>query len=446
MVDLVDMTSARRNRSSRAESSPVRSATGESALGETVRADFPILARRFGGQPLVYLDNAATAQKPQRVLDAIVDHYAAANSNVGRGYYRLSHLATDVYEQARETVRRAIGAEHPDEVVFVPGTTAAVNLLADTLGRDLVGGGDQVAVTGMEHNSNLLPWRRLCESVGAELVVVPADERGRVSAEDFAAALGPRVKLAAITHVSNVLGTVNPVRDMIAHAHRHDVPVVVDGAQAVPHRPVDVRDLDADFYVFSGHKVYGPMGIGVLYGRRDLLHRLEPYQVGGGTVKGVSTTEPVRYVPAPARLEAGTPHIAGAVGLAAAFDYLDELGWDTIREHDETLVLAAVDAVGAVPGVRVVGDPAADPNGIVSIVVDGIHPYDVGGHLDAHGIAVRSGVHCANTFVDTFGVVGTVRLSFGIYNTLAEVELVRDALRTVTPGTWTTEHPTERFL
>ncbi|GLW89827.1 aminotransferase class V-fold PLP-dependent enzyme [Actinokineospora globicatena] len=414
--------------------------------GESARADFPILATRLGGRALVYLDNAATAQKPRRVLDAITAHYTGANANVGRGYYQLSHLATDVYEQARATVQHAIGAEHPDEVVFVPGTTAAVNLLADTLGRDLVGAGDQVVVTGMEHNSNLLPWRRLCESVGAELVVVPADEHGTVPVEVFAAALGPRTRLAAVTHVSNVLGTVNPVREMVAQAHLFGVPVVVDGAQAVPHRQVDVRELGADCYVFSGHKMYGPMGIGVLYGRRELLGTLEPYQVGGGTVKGISTTERVRYVPVPARLEAGTPHIAGAVGLAAAFDYLADIGWDAIRAHDDTLVRAAVAAVSDLPRVRVVGDPAADPSGIVSIVVDGIHPYDVGGHLDAHGIAVRSGVHCANTFVDTFGVVGTVRLSFGIYNTEAEVDLVRDALRTVQPGFWTAEHPTERFL
>ncbi|RLK58072.1 aminotransferase class V-fold PLP-dependent enzyme [Actinokineospora cianjurensis] len=419
---------------------------GRATPGESVRADFPILGTRVGGRALVYLDNAATAQKPLRVLEAITAHYTNANANVGRGYYQLSHLATDVYEQARATVARAINAEHPDEVVFVPGTTAAVNLLADTLGRDLVGAGDQVVVTGMEHNSNLLPWRRLCESVGAELVVVPADEHGSVPAAVFAAALGPRVRLAAVTHVSNVLGTVNPVRDMVARAHELGIPVVVDGAQAVPHRQVDVRDLDADCYVFSGHKMYGPMGIGVLYGRRALLGTLEPYQVGGGTVKGISTTERVRYVPVPARLEAGTPHIAGAVGLAAAFDYLADLGWDAIRAHDAALVNAAVAAVSDIPRVRVVGDPAADPSGIVSIVVDGIHPYDVGGHLDAHGVAVRSGVHCANTFVDTFDVVGTVRLSFGVYNTEAEVEVVRDALRTVAPGFWTAEHPTERFV
>ncbi|MBM7774195.1 cysteine desulfurase/selenocysteine lyase [Actinokineospora baliensis] len=416
------------------------------APGESVRPDFPILATRVGSRPLVYLDNAATAQKPRRVLDAITDHYTGANANVGRGYYQLSHLATDVYEQARATVQAAIGAEHADEVVFVPGTTAAVNLLVDTFGRDVLRAGDEVVVTGMEHNSNLLPWRRLCESVGAELVIVPADDTGRVTAEAFDAALGPKTRLAAVTHVSNVLGTVNPVRDMVTSAHRRKIPVVVDGAQAVPHRQVDVRELGADFYVFSGHKMYGPMGIGVLYGRRELLHSLQPYQVGGGTVKGISLTEPVRYVPVPARLEAGTPHIAGAVGLAAAFDYLADLGWDAIRAHDEVLVRAAVTAVSEIPGVRVVGDPAADPSGIVSIVVDGIHPYDVGGHLDAHGIAVRSGVHCANTFVDTFGVVGTVRLSFGIYNTEAEVALVREALSTVKPGFWTAEHPTERFL
>ena len=420
--------------------------TTRAALGASVRPDFPILSRRFGGHPLVYLDNAATAQKPRVVLDALVNYYSEVNSNIGRGYYQLSHAATDAYEAAREVVRRTINAEHLDEIVFVPGTTAALNLLADTFGRAAVAAGDQVVVTGMEHNSNLLPWRRLCETRRAQLVVVPSGPDGRVRSADFTAALGPRVRLAAITQVSNVLGTVNPVRELAAQAHRHGIPVVVDGAQAVPHLPVDVRELGADFYVFSGHKVYGPMGIGVLYGRRDLLAQLPPYQVGGGTVKGVSFAEPVRYVPVPARLEAGTPHVAGAVGLAAALDYVADLGWDNIRRHDESLVRTAVDALNSVPRVRVLGDPAARPSGIVSIVVDGVHPYDVGGHLDAHGVAVRSGVHCANTFVDTFGVVGTVRFSFAVYNTEAEIDLVRRALTTLEPGSWTRDHPTERFL
>ncbi|MFE9577167.1 aminotransferase class V-fold PLP-dependent enzyme [Nocardia sp. NPDC006044] len=417
-----------------------------SILGESVRRDFPILEQRFGPNPLVYLDNAATAQKPRAVLDAMVNYYTGLNSNIGRGYYQLSMAATDAYEAARDTVRRAINAEHADEVVFTPGTTAAVNLLADTFGRSIVTAEDQVVVTGMEHNSNMLPWRRLCESTGAELVVVPVGAGGRVALDRFAAALGPRVRLAAVAQVSNVLGTVNPVRDMIAAAHRHGIPVLVDGAQAVPHRPVDVRDLGADFYCFSGHKIYGPMGIGVLYGKRELLSRLEPYQVGGGTVKGVTLAEPVAYVPVPARLEAGTPHIAGAIGLAAAFDYVHGLGWDAVQRHDDLLVEATVEALQGISRVRIIGDPAAQPSGIVSFVVDGIHPYDVGGHLDRHGVAVRSGVHCANLFIDTFGEVGTVRLSFAVYNTEAEIEVVRRALTTVRPGFWTHEHPTERFL
>ncbi|RJO72519.1 cysteine desulfurase [Nocardia panacis] len=415
-------------------------------LGELIRDDFPILRRRFGPHPLVYLDNAATTQKPQVVLDALVDYYAGVNSNIGRGFYTLSMAATDAYENARETVRRTLNAGRPEEVVFTSGTTGAVNLLADTFGRSRVGAGDEVVVTGMEHNSNMLPWRRLCETVGARMVVVPVEADGRVAPARFAAALGPRVRLAAVAHASNVLGTVNPVRTLIEEAHRHEIPVVVDGAQAVPHRPVDVRALDADFYCFSGHKVYGPMGIGVLYGKYALLSELSPYQVGGGTVKGVTLDTPVGYVPVPARLEAGTPHVAGAVGLAAALDYLAALGWQRVRGHDEHLVRAAVETFGAVPGVRVLGDPAADPNGIVSLVVDGIHPYDVGGHLNQHGVAVRSGVHCANVFVDTFGVVGTVRLSFGIYNTEDEIDVVRRALSTVAPGVWTKDHPTERFL
>lgn len=423
-----------------------RPAAATERLPAALREDFPILAARFGGRPLVYLDNAATTQKPRAVLDAIVDYYATANSNVGRGYYKLSMAATDRYEQARADVQQALGARHLDEVVFTGGTTDATNLLADTFGRELVDSGGQVVICGLEHNSNLLPWRRLCENVGAELVVVPVNERGSVDMADFSAALGPRARLAAIAHVSNVLGTLNPVGEMIAAAHRLGVPVVVDGAQAVPHWQVDVTALDADFYCFSGHKVYGPMGVGVLYGKRERLASLPPYQVGGGTVKGVTFSAPVRYVPVPARMEAGTPNIAGAVGLAAALHYVAELGWDAVRAHDVTLVRYAVDTLGAVPGVRIIGRPDLSPSGIVSLVVDGIHPYDVGGHLDAHGIAVRCGVHCASTLLDSLGLLGTVRLSFAVYNTIEEIDLVASALRTVRPGTWTIEHPTTRFM
>ncbi len=416
-----------------------------SGLPASVRDDFPFF-RSSAGAGLAYLDNAATTHKPQTVLDALVGYYAATNSNIGRGVYRLSMESTEAYEEARAVVQRAIGAARPEEVVFTRSTTDAVNLLTETLGRRLVGPGDQVVVTDMEHNSNLLPWRRLCEAVGAELVVVPVTGAGHVDAADFAAALGPRVTLAAISHVSNVLGTVNPVEAMVAAAHRSGVVVVVDGAQAVPHWPTDVQSLGADFYCFSGHKVYGPMGIGVLYGRHDVLSTLPPYQVGGGTVKGVWFDEPVDYVPVPARLEAGTPHVAGAVALAAAFDYLAGLGWEAIRAHDELLVGATLEAVADLERVQVIGDPGRHPSGIVSLAVDGIHPYDVGGHLDASGIAVRCGVHCASTFVDTLGLVGTVRLSFGIYNTTAEVERVRDALAVVEPGYWTFEQPATRFL
>jgi cysteine desulfurase/selenocysteine lyase len=411
-------------------------------LPQSVRQDFPIL----DDGSLVYLDNAATTQKPRQVLEAIVDYYSTSNSNVGRGFYRLSMRSTERYEQARATVQEAIGAERASEVVFTRSTTDALNLLVDTLGRRIVRRGDRVVVTDMEHNSNLLPWRRLCETVGAELVVVPVSTAGSVEIEAFEAALDARVRVAALSHVSNVLGTANPVREMAAAAHAHGAVVVVDGAQAVPHQPVDVRDLDVDFYCFSGHKVYGPMGIGVLYGRHELLASLPPYQVGGGTVKGVSFAAPVEYVPVPARLEAGTPHVAGAVGLAAALRYVDGLGWDAVARHDEHLVRTAVEGIGDLDHVQVIGDPARRPAGIVSLAVDGIHPYDVGGHLDSLGIAVRCGVHCASSFVDTLGLVGTVRLSFAVYNTEAEVERVLDALETVRPGVWTTEHPTTRFL
>ncbi|MBO4205003.1 aminotransferase class V-fold PLP-dependent enzyme [Micromonospora echinofusca] len=415
-------------------------------LTTSVRDDFPLLAAEPEDTGLVYLDNAATTQKPQAVLDAITGYYTTINSNVGRGYHRLGLASTEAFEQARVAAQEFLGAAGPDEIVFTRGTTDATNLLAATVGRRLVGPGDQVVITGMEHNSNLLPWRRLAEEAGAELVVVPVAVDGRVRLADFTAALGPRVRIAAFAHVSNVLGTVNPVREMIAAAHRHGVVTVVDGAQAVAHRRVDVRDLDADFYCFSGHKVYGPMGTGVLYGRRDLLVEVAPYQVGGGTVKGVSFAEPVTYVPVPARLEAGTPDVAGGLGLAAALRYLTDLGWDAVRAHDESLVRAAVDAFDGIDGLRVVGDPARDPSGIVSFAIDGLHPYDVGGHLDRHNIAVRCGVHCSSTFLDSLDLVGTVRVSFAVYNTERDLERVCDALRTVRPGFWTTEQPNTRFL
>ncbi|WP_199444304.1 aminotransferase class V-fold PLP-dependent enzyme [Umezawaea beigongshangensis] len=412
------------------------------ALPASVRDDFPIFATRSGP----YLDNAATTHKPRVVLDAVIDYYTTANSNVGRAYHELGRLSTDVYEEARASVQEALGARHPEEVVFTAGTTDAVNTVADGIGRRLLGPGRAVLVSGMEHNSNLLPWRRLAEETGARLLVAPVDARGRVDVVAFTALLGPEVRLVAISHVSNVLGTVNPVAELIDAAHRHGALVLVDGAQAVPHRAVDVRALDADFYCFSAHKVYGPMGTGVLYGKRELLDELRPPRVGGGTVKGVHAARPVRHVPVPARLEAGTPNVAGAVGLAAALRYLDGLGREAVRAHDEHLVRYAVRRLSERPGVRVIGAPEDEPSGIVSFVVEGVHPYDVGGHLDARGIAVRCGVHCASTFLDDLGLLGTVRASFAVYNTESDVDAVVEALDTVRPDFWTTDHPTTRFL
>ncbi|GAA2534960.1 aminotransferase class V-fold PLP-dependent enzyme [Winogradskya humida] len=415
-------------------------------LDAAVRDDFPFYSTGAPGAALAYLDNAATTQKPAAVLNALIDYYTNANSNVGRGYYQLAMTSTERHDAARETVRQAIGAGADDDIIFTGGTTHGVNLLAATIGRRVVGKGDRVVVTGMEHNSNLLPWRRLCEESASELTVVPVGADGAVDTADFAAALGPDVPLVAIIHVSNVLGTVNPVKEMVAAAHRSGAYAVVDGAQAVAHGHTDIRDIDPDFYCFSAHKMYGPMGTGVLYARHGLLTDLQPYQVGGGTVKGVSACEPVRYVGGPARWEAGTPDVAGAVGLAAACDYLESLGWDAVRAHDETLVRAASDMLADIPGARIIGAPAAGPSGLVSFVMDGIHPYDVGGHLDKHAIAVRCGVHCASTFLDDLGLLGTVRLSFGVYNTIEDLARVHDALRTVRPGYWTSEQPTTRFL
>ncbi|HTY35362.1 cysteine desulfurase [Mycobacterium sp.] len=420
--------------------------TAAGPLGASIHGDFPILARSDDGVELAYLDNAATSHKPRPVLHAMTNYYATTNSNVGRGYYRLSMQSADCYQDSRVVIQTAIGATDPAEIVFTKSATEAINLLADTLGRQYVGAEDRVVVTTMEHNSNLLPWRRLCERVGAKLVVIPVDRSGNVDLARFREEIRDDVKIAAFSHVSNVLGTVNPVREMAAAAHEHGTIVVVDGAQAVPHFPVNVGELGVDFYCFSGHKAYGPMGIGVLYARRELLCTLAPYQVGGGTVKAVSFQEPVDYVPAPERLEAGTPNVAGAVGLAAAMQYLDKLGWRAIREHDERLVHGLLEAVADLDRVHVVGAPAEDASGIVSIIVDGIHPYDVGGHFDSLGIAVRCGVHCASMLLDALGLLGTVRISFGVYNTELEIDRVRDALATVKPGIWTSDHPTTRFL
>jgi len=393
---------------------------------ERVREDFPILAREVHGRPLAYLDNAASTQKPRAVAAAIVDCYEGWYANVERGVHTLSQLATERRERARETVRRFLNAPSTEEIVFTRGTTESINLVAGAWGRANVGPGDEVLITGLEHHSNLVPWQRLCEERGALLRVAPLDDRGEVLLEDFERLLSPRTRVAAFAHVSNALGTVNPVREMAGLAHAVGAAVVVDGAQAVPHMPVDVRALGCDFYAFSGHKVYGPSGIGVLWGRKELLDAMPPWQSGGGMVHAVSF-ERTTYAPPPHRFEAGTPFIEGAAGLAAAIDYLTALGLPAVAAWEGELLALATARLLEIPGLRLVGT-ARRKAAVLSFTMEGIHPHDLGTFLDGEGVAIRAGHHCAQPVMQRFGVPATARASFGLYNTPEEVEALAAAL------------------
>jgi cysteine desulfurase/selenocysteine lyase len=391
-----------------------------------VRADFPILARQINGHPLVYLDNAASTQKPRAVAAAIVDCYEGWYANVERGVHTLSQLATAAHERARETVRRFLNAPSADEVIFVRGTTEAINLVAASWGHQHVGPGDEILITGLEHHSNLVPWQRLCEERGALLRVAPLDGRGEVRLDELERLLSPRTRIAAFAHVSNALGTVNPVREMAAMARRAGAVVLVDGAQAVPHMTVDVQELGCDFYAFSGHKVYGPSGIGVLWGRAELLAAMPPWQSGGGMVHTVSF-ERTTYAPPPHRFEGGTPFIEGAAGLAAALDYLTALGLPTVAAWEGELLALATERLAAIPGLRIVGTARAKA-AVLSFTMEGIHPHDLGTILDHQGVAIRAGHHCAQPVMEHFGVPATARASFAFYNTAEEVELLAAAL------------------
>jgi cysteine desulfurase/selenocysteine lyase len=389
-----------------------------------VRADFPILHQEVRGRPLVYLDSAASAQKPRAVIDAISHFYTHDNANVHRGVHTLSERSTAAFEGARETVRRFLHAKDAKEIVFVRGTTEAINLVAQTFGRKNVGPGDEVLITGLEHHANIVPWQMLCEQQGATLKQLPVDSRGDLALEQLDALLTPRARILAVTHVSNALGTVVPVKELIRRAHARGVPVLVDGAQAVTHFPVDVQDLDADFYAFSGHKLFGPMGIGVLYGKKERLEAMPPYQGGGDMILSV-TLEKTIYNRVPFRFEAGTPDVAGAVGLAAAIDYLERVGMESIAAHDRELLAYTEEAVRHVPGVRVLGQ-GRERSGVVSFVMEDIHPHDIGTILDREGVAVRTGHHCAQPLMQCFGVAATVRASLALYNTREDVDaLVR---------------------
>jgi cysteine desulfurase/selenocysteine lyase len=404
-----------------------RVAVGEAALDVArLRADFPILGRRIGAAPLAYLDNAATTQKPRQVLAAMQRFYEESYGSVARGVHHLSAEATRQYEASRARVGAFLGAASPEEIVFVRGTTEAANLVAWSFARPRLSPGDEILVTELEHHSNLVPWQMVCEERGARLAVVPVDDRGEVDPEEFSRRLGPQTKLAAFAHVSNALGTVLPVGELVRRAQAAGVPTFVDGAQSAPHLAVDVSALGCDFFAFSAHKVYGPTGIGVLYGRRERLAGMPPWQGGGGMIRSV-TFERTTYDDPPRRFEAGTPAAAEAIGLAAAIDYVEAIGWPALERHESELVDAAVAGLEAIAGVRLIGRPRARA-GVVSFVLDGIHAHDLGTVLDHYGVAVRAGHHCAQPLMRRFGVPATVRASFAIYNTSAEVTALVSAI------------------
>ena len=393
------------------------------------RADFPILHQEVHGKPLVYLDSAATAQKPRQVIDAVSRYYECDNANVHRAVYQLAERATRAYEDARAVVARHIGAADPREIVFVRGTTEAINLVAQSFGRVHVGEGDEILITGMEHHSNIVPWQLLCQEKGARLRVAPLDERGDVILEEYEKLLSPRTRLVAAVHVSNALGTVNPVETFIALARERNIPVLLDGAQALPHMPVDVGSLGCDFYAFSGHKVFAPMGIGVLWARAAHLEAMPPWQGGGEMIASV-TFEKTTFNEVPYKFEAGTPDVAGAVGLGAALQYVEGLGLDAIATNEAELLAYGSDLLTGLGGVELIGT-ARRKAGVLSFVLDGIHPHDVGTILDREGIAVRTGHHCAQPVLDRYGVPATVRASLGLYNTREDLDALARGLGVV---------------
>ena len=385
-----------------------------------IREDFPILKQMINDKPLVYLDNAATSQKPQAVIDALVNYYMTENSNVHRGVHTLSQRATDSYEEARVKVQKFINAADDKEIIFVRGTTEGINLVAQTYGRQNVGEGDEIIISAMEHHSNIVPWQMLCQEKGAHLKVVPINDDGELLLDEYENLLSPRTKLVSIVHQSNALGTINPVEQIVALAHARGIPVLLDGAQSVAHVPIDVQRVGCDFYVFSGHKLYGPTGVGVLYGRADLLDAMPPYQGGGEMIRSV-TFEKTLYNVIPNKFEAGTQNIAGSVGFGAAIDYVNDLGMDNIAAYENELLAYGTKRLSEIEAVRLIGT-ARHKGSILSFVMENAHPHDVGTILDAEGIAVRTGHHCAQPLMDRFGVPATVRASLAFYNTREEID------------------------
>ena len=394
-----------------------------------VRQDFPILSRRVHGKPLVYLDNASTTQKPQVVIDRLTQFYVEENANVHRGLHWLSEQATEAFEEARGTIGRFLNARRADEIIFVRGATEAINLVAEAYGRSRVTRGDEIVISTMEHHSNIVPWQILCERRGARLRIIPITDAGELDLDAYAALLTDRTRLVSVVHVSNVLGTVNPVREIVRVAHQRGIPVLVDGAQAVAHQAVDVQALGCDFYAFSGHKMFGPTGIGVLYGTSALLEAMPPYQSGGDMIRSVSF-EHTEYDVPPHRFEAGTPDIAGAVGLAAAVSYLAGIGFEPMAHFEQELLEYATGALMPLPGVRVIGTAAAKA-GVLSFVLDGVHPHDVATILDREGVAIRAGHHCCQPLMDRLGLSATARASIALYNTREDIDALVTALHRV---------------
>jgi len=396
---------------------------------EAIRKDFPILARKVHGRPLVYLDNGATSQKPQAVIDAVSRYYAEENSNIHRGVHYLSERATAAYEEAREKIKRFINAPKTQEIIFVRGTTEAINLVAQSYGRAFLKAGDEIIVSAMEHHSNIVPLQMLCEQVGARLRVIPINHDGELVMEEYRRLLTEKTKFVSVTHVSNALGTIVPVKEVVALARERGVPVMLDGAQAAPHLKLDVQAIGCDFYAFSGHKLFGPTGVGVLFGRSELLDRMPPYQ-GGGDMISLVTFEKTHYNVLPYKFEAGTPHIAGGIGLGAAIDYLAGVNWEQVVSHEQDLLAYATDALSSIPGLKIIGT-AKEKAGVISFVFDHVHAHDVGTILDQEGIAVRAGHHCAMPVMQRFGVPATTRASFAFYNTRDEVDALKRAIHQV---------------
>ncbi len=393
-----------------------------------IRADFPILSQKINNKPLVYFDNGATTQKPNEVINRISDYYKYENSNVHRGAHQLSQNATELFENARKYIASFINAKSSDEIIFTKGTTDSINLVAAVM-SDFVHENDEVIITAMEHHSNLVPWQQLCIKQKAKLVVVPIDDDGNLNMEAFKKSINSSTKLIAVTHISNVLGTIVPVKEITKIAHEQNIPVLIDGAQSVAHVPIDVVDIDCDFYAFSAHKAYGPMGAGVLYGKKEWLNKLPPYQFGGEMISNV-TFEKTTFNSLPYKFEAGTPNVAGAIGMQAGLKYIETIGIANIQKYEDELLAYASEKILEIDGLKIIGN-AFKKTAVLSFVIDGVHPFDLGTLLDQMGIAIRTGNHCAQPLIESLGITGTIRASFGMYNTFEEVDIFADGLKKV---------------